>query len=70
MDIEQPELGNVGVDQCTVVLSWSWDRGWRARVATRPSGSSAFREVAYDGRDAAEMHAALSDHLADVLGLI
>lgn len=70
MDIEQPSLGNVGVDSVTLMLTWTWDQGWRCRYASRPSGSSVFREHAYEGLDEAELHAVLSDHLADSLGLI
>lgn len=70
MDVEQPELGNVGADSITVTLSWSWDRGWRCRVASRPSGAATFREHAYEGRDEAELHAIVSDHLADLMGLV
>jgi len=70
MDVEQPELGNVGADSITVRLEWSWDRGWRGRVASRPSGSTVWREQAYEGHDEAELHAIVSDHLADLLGLV
>lgn len=70
MDVEQPELGNIGADQIVVMLNWSWDRAWRCRVASRPSGSSVFREQAYEGLDEAELHAVISDHLADLMGLI
>lgn len=66
----QPELGNVGVDAASITLGWSWDQGWSAVVATRLSGSTAFRQTRYEGQDAAEIHAVLSDHLADLLGLI
>lgn len=68
--MEQPELGNVGPDSVSIGLEWSWDRGWHCRFAARASGSLSWRETSYDGRDAAELHALLSDHLADVLGLI
>lgn len=68
--MEHPELGNVGPDTITVMLTWSWDRGWRCRLASRPSGAAVFREQAYEGLDEAELHAVLSDHLADLLGLV
>lgn len=70
MDIEQPALGGVGIDSFTITATWEWETGWRVRFASRPSGSGAFRETAYSGRDEAELHAILSDHLADVLGLL
>lgn len=69
-DMEQPQLGNIGPDAITVNMSWSWDRGWRCRVASRPSGSAVFREKAYEGMDEAELHAVVSDHLADLMGLV
>ena len=34
--MEQPELGNVGLDTITVMLTWSWDRGWRCRLSSQP----------------------------------
>lgn len=70
MDIEQPALGNVGPVSIALTLDWSWDRGWRCRLASRPSGARAWRKHCYEGRDEAELHAAISDHLADLLGLV
>ena len=68
--MDQPELGNVGPDAITLMLTWSWDRGWRCRLGSRPSGSGVFREHAYEGLDEAELHAVISDHLAELLGLV
>lgn len=68
--MEQMELGNVGVEAATVMLSWSWEKGWRARVSTRQSGSGSFREVSYEGRGEDGLYDVLSDHLADILGLV
>lgn len=70
MDIEQPQLGTVGVDAASLTLGWSLERGWTAVVSSRLSGSRAFRQSSYDGLDGAELHAILSDHLADLLGLV
>lgn len=69
MDVEQPQLGNVGVDALVITLGWTWERGWRARVTQRLSGSEVFLERALDGHDPAELHAILSDGLATALGL-
>jgi hypothetical protein len=68
--MEQPELGSVGPDSITLAMTWSWDRGWRTRLASRPSGSAVWREHLYEGLDEAELHAEISDHLADLLGLV
>lgn len=70
MNVEQPELGNVGVDTITVMLAYSWHAGWRCRLASRSSGAAGFREETYDGRDEAELHALISDYLAELMGLI
>lgn len=70
MEIDQPQLGSVGVDAASITLGWTLERGWAVVVSSRLSGSSAFRQSTYDGLDEAELHAALSDHLADLLGLV
>lgn len=70
MDVEQPSLGNIGPEAINVALSWSWDRGWRTLVTWRPSGALAFHRTVYEGLDEAELHAVLSDHMADLLGLV
>lgn len=69
--MEQPELGvsRVGVDSITVSLSWAWDTGWVLHGSTRLSGSTVWRPAAARGLDAAEAHAAVSDLLANALGL-
>lgn len=70
MNIEQPELGSIGVDAASITLGWSLERGWSGLVSSRLSGASSFRTTRYAGHDAAELHAVLSDHLAELLGLI
>ncbi len=70
MEIEQPELGMIGVDTFTVMAAWSWETGWRIRFARRLSGSQSWAEFSWDGRDEAELMALLTDHLAEALGLI
>lgn len=70
--IEEPELGAalVADDSLTCSLQYRWETGWSARIATRASGSSRWREVTYSGRDEAELHALVSDRLAEALGLL
>lgn len=70
VDFEEPQLGAVGVDAVTVNVGYRWELGWSAVVAWRYSGSEVWHRQGYAGRDAAELHALLSDHLANSLGLI
>ena len=70
MIVEQPELGNVGIEQATVMLTWTWERGWVLRTAGRPSGSDRVVERSYEGHDEAELHAILTDWAAEMLGLV
>lgn len=71
--MEQPELGSdsVAPDSVTFTLSWHWEAGWRGVASRRLSGSDSFGRLEIgEGLDAAELHARVTDVLAEVLGLI
>lgn len=68
--MEQLPLGNVGIDSASITLGWTWEQGWTAKVSTRLSGQDYWYSARYQPGDEAALHAVLSDHLADILGLI
>lgn len=69
MDIEQPELSGVGHDAVTIGLSFAWETGWNGTIAYRRSGSDQWTRRYFTGREAEELHQALSDELACALGV-
>lgn len=70
MSIEQPELGNVGVDQAVIQLHWTLERGWDVLVVSRLSGASSFSRSSYAGQSAEEAHGVVQDLAAEILGLL
>lgn len=70
MDVEQPALGNVGVDSVAMLLSWSWDDGWTVQFSSRLSGSSTFAQRSYKRQEATEALQVIQDEVACLLGLV
>lgn len=70
MEIEQPQLGCIGVDSFTVALDYHWEGGWTLRSSSRLSGSQKWRRTTYEALshdEALEMAHMLA---AEALGLI
>lgn len=70
MDVEQPQLGNVGVDAFTVSLGWHWEGGWTLRTSSRLSGSREFTHHSYEALSAEEALDVLREVSAEALGLV
>lgn len=67
---EEPQLGSAACDSVAVTLGYRWESGWHGQVSWRRSGSDEWSHAVFSGRDAAETHALIGDHLAAVLGLV
>lgn len=61
MDIEQPALGNIGVDTFTITAAWSWERGWRVVSSRRLSGAQTHLQRSWDGLSALEAFAVVEE---------
>lgn len=70
MDIEQPSLGNVGVDSLTIGLDWHWEGGWTLRSCSRLSGSTQWRDHGYEALSADEALQMIQMLAAEALGLL
>lgn len=70
MDVEQPQLGTIGMDAVSILLSWSWEDGWTVGFSSRLSGSTEFAQRAYKGCSAEEALGLVQDELACLLGLV
>lgn len=70
MQVEQPELGNVGVDTFGLTLDWHWEGGWSLRTNSRLSGSQTFTSHRYEALSPDEALELAQTVVAEALGLV
>lgn len=68
MEIEQPQLGSVGVDTFTITCAWAWESGWSVTTSYRLSGSEAHQQRRVSGLSASEAFAYVEDLASDYFG--
>lgn len=70
MEIEQPQLGSIGVDALTLALDWHWEGGWTLRSSSRLSGSQNWHQTTYEALDHDEALDLAHMLVAEALGLV